>query len=112
MPFGLCNAPATYQRLMEEAFDGLHLKICYIYLDDIIIYSNTFEEHVDRLEQIFRRLREIHLKLSPKKCEFCKQKVKYVGHIVSEKGIEPDPEKIQKDIDWPTPVNSDQVRKF
>lgn len=112
MPFGLCNAPATYQRLMEEAFDGLHLKICYIYLDDIIIYSNTFEEHVDRLEQIFRRLREIHLKLSPKKCEFCKQKVKYVVHIVSEKGIEPDPEKIQKVIDWPTPVNSDQVRQF
>lgn len=52
MQFGICNAPATYQRLMEEAFDGLHLKICYINLADIIIFSNTFEEHVDRLKQI------------------------------------------------------------
>lgn len=83
MPFGLCYALATYRRLMEEASDGLHLKICYIYLDDIIIFTNTFEEHVDRLEQIFKRLRGIYLRLSPKKCEFCKQKVKNVVHIVS-----------------------------
>lgn len=75
---GLVNAPATYQRLMEECFDGLHLDICFIYLDDLIILSKTYEEHVERLEKIFQRLREVNLKLSPKKCEFFKKKVKYV----------------------------------
>ena len=112
MPFGLVNAPATYQRLMEECFFGLHLDICYIYLDDLIIFSKTFEEHVDRLKQIFQRLREVNLKLSPKKCEFMKKKVKYVGHIVSSEGIEPDPQKIDKVRDWPVPTNPDEVRQF
>ena len=112
MPFGLVNAPATYQRLMEECFFGLHLDICYIYLDDLIIFSKTFEEHVDRLKQIFQRLREVNLKLSPKKCEFMKKKVKYVGHIVSSGGIEPDPQKIDKVRDWPVPTNPDEVRQF
>ena len=86
MPFGLVNAPATYQRLMEQCFEGLHLDICYIYLDDLIIFSKTFEDHIDRLEKIFQRLRDVNLKLSPKKCEFFKPKVKYVGNIVSEEG--------------------------
>ena len=112
MPFGLVNAPATYQRLMEECFEGLHLDICYIYLDDLIIFSKTFEEHLERLEKIFKRLREINLKLSPKKCEFFKRKVKYVGNIVSEHGIEPDPDKIDKVQNWPTPTNPDEVRRF
>ncbi|KAK3108916.1 hypothetical protein FSP39_018571 [Pinctada imbricata] len=112
MPFGLVNAPATYQRLMEQCFEGLHLDICYIYLDDLIIYAKTFEEHLERVEKIFQRLREVNLKLSPKKCEFFKDKVKYVGNIVSEKGIEPDPGKIDKAKNWPTPTNPDEVRKF
>ena len=112
MPFGLVNAPATYQRLMEECFFGLHLDICYIYLDDLIIFSKTFEEHVDRLKKIFQRLREVNLKLSPKKCEFIKKKVRYVGHIVSSEGIEPDPQKIDKVKDWPAPTNPDEVRQF
>ena len=112
MPFGLVNAPATYQRLMEECFCGLHLDICYIYLDDLIIFSKTFEEHMDRLRKIFQRLREVNLKLSPKKCEFFKRKVRYVGHIVSSEGIEPDPQKVDKVKDWPTPTNPDEVRQF
>ena len=112
MPFGLVNAPATYQRLMEECFFGLHLDICYIYLDDLIIFSKTFEEHMDRLTKIFQRLRDVNLKLSPKKCEFFKRKVRYVGHIVSSDGIEPDPQKIDKVKDWPTPTNPDEVRQF
>ena len=112
MPFGLVNAPATYQRLMEECFFGLHLDICYIYLDDLIIFSKTFEEHMDRLQKIFQRLREVNLKLSPKKCEFFKRKVRYVGHIVSSEGIEPDPQKVDKVKDWPTPTNPDEVRQF
>ena len=112
MPFGLVNAPATYQRLMEQCFEGLHLDICYIYLDDLIIFSKTFEDHIDRLEKIFQRLRDVNLKLSPKKCEFFKPKVKYVGNIVSEEGIEPDPDKIMKVINWPVPTNPEDVRRF
>ena len=91
---GLVNAPATYQRLMEDCFQGLHLNICYIYLDDLVVFSKTFEEHLDRLEKIFQRLREVNLKLAPKKCELFKSKVKYVENIISENGIEQDPEKI------------------
>ena len=65
MPFGLANAPATYLRLMEDCFRGLHLDICFIYLDDVIVFSKTYEEHVDRLDKVFKRIREEGLKLSP-----------------------------------------------
>jgi len=112
MPFGLSNAPATYQRLMERCLDGLHLKICLIYLDDLIIFSKTYEEHVNRLEQVFRRLQECGLKLAPKKCKLFKRKVKYVGYIVSPEGIEADPEKVDKIRHWPTPTTPEDVRKF
>ncbi len=112
LPFGLCNAPATYQRLMEDVFGDLHLKICYIYLDDVIVFSDTFEQHLDRLEMVFLRLRQCDLKLSAKKCSFFQKKVRYVGHIVSAEGIETDPEKIAKVMDWPTPQGPEEVRQF
>ena len=112
MPFGLSNAPATYQRLMEKCLEGLHLNICLIYLDDVIIFSRSYEEHIDRLEQVFRRLQECGLKLAPKKCHFFKKKVRYVGYIVSADGIEADPDKIDKIKNWPRPVNPEEVRKF
>ncbi|XP_063438199.1 uncharacterized protein LOC134719148 [Mytilus trossulus] len=112
LPFGLANSPATYQRLMEECLGDLHTKICFIYLDDLIIFSKTVDEHFDRLERIFQRLREVGLKLSPKKCSLFQQRVKYIGHIVSAKGIEPDPEKIDKVMNWPRPTNPEEVRQF
>ena len=113
MPFGLSNAPATYQRLMELCLDGLHLSICFIYLDDVIIFSNSFEEHLDRLQKVLERIRQSGLKLSPKKCFFFQEKVKYVGHVVSQVGIEADPDKIEKVRSWPTPTTSgEQVRQF
>ena len=112
MPFGLVNAPATYQRLMQECLGDLHLKICFVYLDDLIIFSDTFEEHLNRLNLVLQRIRECGLKLSPKKCSFFMPKVKYVGHIVSQKGIEPDPSKINKIKNWPTPTNPEEVRQF
>ena len=82
LPFGLVNAPATYQRLMEDCFQGLHLNICYIYLDDLVVLSKTFEEHLDRLEKIFQRLREVNLKLAPKKYELFKSKFKYYSSFI------------------------------
>ena len=96
LPFGLSNAPATYQRLMEQCLGDLNMKICAIYLDDLIIFSSTLEEHLERLDIVLRRLKECNLKLNLKKCKFLQTKVKYVGHIVSENGVEADPEKIEK----------------
>ena len=72
MPFGLCNAPATFQRLMERAMGDMNLRDCLIYLDDIIIFSDTFDTHLDRLEAVFKRLSHHNLKLQASKCEFFK----------------------------------------
>lgn len=112
LPFGLNNAPATYQRLMEQCLGDLNMKICAIYLDDLIIFSNSLEEHLQRLDMVLKRLKECNLKLNPKKCKLLQTEVKYVGHIVSEQGVQADPEKIDKIKNWPTPNNAEEVRKF
>ena len=112
MPFGLCNAPATFQRLMERAMGELNLRDCLIYLDDIIIFSDTFEQHLDRLEAVFERLHTYNLKLKASKCEFFKPEVTYLGHVVSEDGIKTDAEKIRVLKDWPIPKCLKDVRKF
>ena len=112
MPFGLCNAPATFQRLMERAMGELNLRDCLIYLDDIIIFSDTFEQHLDRLEAVFEKLHTYNLKLKASKCEFFKPEVTYLGHVVSEDGIKTDPEKIKVLKDWPIPKCLKDVRKF
>lgn len=112
MPFGLCNAPATFQRLMERCMGDLNLRECLIYLDDIIIFSETFDAHLDRLEAVFDRLRQHNLKLKPSKCEFFKTEVTYLGHIVSADGIKTDPGKINAIKDWPVPHSVKDVRRF
>jgi len=112
MPFGLANSPATYQRLMEQILGDMHTQICFIYLDDVIIFAPTYEEHLRRLGLVLSRLQESGIKLSAKKCEFFQTKVKYVGHIVSEVGIEPDPSKIEKVKNWKTPLTPEEVRQF
>ena len=95
MPFGLCNAPATFQRLMERAMGDINLRDCLIYLDDIIIFSDTFDNHLERLEAVFQRLHKYNLKLKASKCEFFRSEVTYLGHVVSQAGIKTDPEKIR-----------------
>ena len=112
MPFGLCNAPATFQRLMERCMGDLNLRDCLIYLDDIIIFSSTFEEHLEHLEAVFARLKEHNLKLKASKCEFLKSEVKYLGHVVSEEGVKTDPEKLDALRSWPVPGNVKDVRTF
>jgi len=112
MPFGLCNAPATFERLMEKILNQLLFKICLVYLDDVIIYSDNFEEMLSRLERVFARLRSANLKLNPKKCSFFKKEIKYLGHVVSKEGIKTDPEKISAVRDWPIPRTKKQVRSF
>lgn len=112
MSFGLAIAPATYQRLQELCLGNLHLKICFIYLDNLIIFSRTFDEHITRLRQVFSRIQDYGLKLSPKKCSFLMKQVIHIGHIVSEQGVQADPDKIDKVKNWSTPTNLDQVRSF
>ena len=88
MPFRLCNALATFQRLMERCMGDLNLRDCLIYLDDIIIFSSTFEEHLERLQAVFKNLEKHNLKLKPSKCEFFKESVTYLGHVVSAAGTQ------------------------
>ena len=112
MPFGLSNSPATYQRLMEECLGPYNMKICVIYLDDLIIFSNSFEQHLERLDMVLTRLKQCNLKLSAEKCFFFQERVKFLGHVVSSSGVETDPDKIEKIKNWPRPTNEDELRSF
>ena len=112
MPFGLTNTLATFQRLMESCLGELHLQYCIIYLDNIIIFSKTPEEHLKRLHMVFEKLSESGLKLKPSKCECFKCRLQYLGHIVSESGIKTNPKKIEVIQKWPIPTNIMETRSF
>ena len=112
MPFGLSNAPQTFQRLMNGVLSGLTWEECLVYLDDVIIYSRTFEEHLERLEHVFERLKESGLKIKLEKCKFLATEVHYLGHVVSEQGVRPDPTKTKCIAEYPTPKNADELRSF
>ncbi|GBN12768.1 Retrovirus-related Pol polyprotein from transposon 297, partial [Araneus ventricosus] len=112
MPFGLCNAPATFERLMETVLRGLSSEACLVYLDDIIIVGRTFEEHLSNLRKVFQRLQNANLKLSPKKCRFFQKEVTYLGHVISAEGVKTDPGKIKAVVDWPRPETIHDLRSF
>ena len=112
MRFGLTNAPATFQRLMECTLAGLSGMHCLIYLDDIIVFSASFNDHLTRLSSVFDRLRAAGLKLKPEKCHFTKTHVTYLGHVISREGITPDKAKITSVANYPTPQNSKEVKQF
>ena len=112
MAFGLSNAPSSFQRLMECVLRGLHWKIALIYLDDVLVYSRTFEDHLQHLRLVFDRFRDAGLKLKPKKCHFGQKKVKYLGHVVSKEGVSPDPDKISAIKEYPVPRSIKDVRAF
>ncbi|GBO23012.1 Retrovirus-related Pol polyprotein from transposon 297 [Araneus ventricosus] len=111
MPFGFCNAPATFERLMETVLRGLSSEACLVYLDYIIIVWLTFEEHLKNLRKVFQRLQNSNLKLGPKKCRFFQKEVTYLGHISAE-GVKTDPGKIKAVVDWPRPVKVYDLRSF
>ena len=110
MPFGLMTAPATYQWLMELALSGLQWSLCLIYLDDVIVFSEDFDEQVDRLDQVLTRIGSASLKLKPSKCVFFATKVSFLGHYLSKEGILPDPENVAKILNWPVPKTVRDVR--
>ncbi|GFU76940.1 retrovirus-related Pol polyprotein from transposon 297 [Trichonephila clavipes] len=87
MPFGLCNAPATFERLMETVLKGLTFEACLIYLDDVIIGGRTFEEHLQNIRKVLSKLSDANLKLNPSKCKFFRKEVNYLGHIISAEGV-------------------------
>ena len=95
MPFGLLNAPATFQRLMETCLGDLNLQWCIIYLDDIVIFSKDLASHLERLEAAFQKLEEEGLKLKPSKCELFQRQLAYLGHVISAKGVATDEGKIE-----------------
>jgi len=112
MPFGLHSAPATFQRLLDSVLGPELEPHVFVYLDDIIIISRTFSEHLRLLAETFRRLREARLKLNPEKCRFCVDRLKYLGHVIDREGIRTDPEKVSAVADWPEPTTVKQVRQF
>ena len=94
MLFELFNAPATFQRLMETVLAGLTQKICMDYIDNILVFIGTFEDHLSHLKQVMDRLDRAGLCLKPKKCKFIRERVEYLGHVISKHGIEVDPIKV------------------
>ena len=112
MPFGLCNAPATFQRLMETVLAGLTRKICMVYIDDILVFNRTLEDHLSHLKQVMDRLDRAGLCLKPKKCKFIQERVEYLGHVISKHGIEVDLIKVAAIKDFPQPTNLKSLKSF
>ncbi|GFV71849.1 retrovirus-related Pol polyprotein from transposon 17.6 [Trichonephila clavipes] len=112
MPYGLRNAPATFQRLMNCFCNGLEDILALPYLDDIIVLSETFEKHMFDLKAIFERLLLFKLKANREKCHFASSRVKYLGFWITQKGIEVDPEKVASILDIPPPKNVKELQSF
>ena len=105
MPQGIKNAPATFQALMDTLLRGVQYKYVAAYIDDIILFSHTFEQHLTHIREVLERLRSAKLKLHPKKCLFAVKKVGFLGHILKPQGISPDPGKIEAIKTTPYPRN-------
>jgi hypothetical protein len=112
MPFGLCNAPATFQRLMDTVFYDVLWKFVLVYMDDIIIFSKTAQEHKIHLEEVFTLLMKAGLKLNPDKCDFYQEKILFLGHMISKEGIQPNPALVEKIKNCPRPTTKTKVRSF
>lgn len=111
MPFGLCNAPASFQRLMEVVLGDLAFDALLIYMDDVLVFSSDFDSHCEKLDVVFTRLKEHGLKLKPGKCFLLKSEVKFLGHIVSAEGVQVDMEKVKALCDWPVPRSTKDMRQ-
>ena len=112
MPFGLCNAPPTYQRLMLNCLGELNLTYCLIYLDDVIIFSRTEEEHLERMHVVFNRFQKHGLKLKPSKCEVFKTEINYLAHHMSKRGVLPSKKNLEAIAQCPPPDTYTKVKSF
>ena len=112
MPYGLCSAPATFQHLMQNCLGELNLQFTLIYLDDVIIYSRTQEDHLTRLQAVLDHFFRHGLKLKPSKCHFFRENITYLGHEIFAKGMLPGQEGIQKIANMGPPTTVTGIRKF
>ena len=112
LPQGLKNSPSTFQRIIEHILGDLNFTSLLLYLDDILIFSDTMDQHIERLDKVLERLIQFGLKLNGKKCNFFQKEVRYLGHIVNKEGISVDPSKIKKIVNWPKPKTAEELRSF
>lgn len=98
VPFGLCNAPATFQRMINRVLSGLLWKVCLAYLDDIVIFSENMKSHLEGLEDVFRALERANLRLKPEKCKFAQKEIKYLGHVTDRHGRLPRPRQSSRNL--------------
>ena len=112
MPFGLCNTPATFQQLMTNCLGEFNYSTCLVYLDDIVIYLSTQEEHIECLQAVLKCFRLHRLKLKPSKCEFFKEKIEYLGHSVSSKGVWLSRDNLKAITQYPEPMLCATIKGF
>lgn len=112
MPFGLKNAPATFQRMMDEILREYLYKFCFVYMDDVVIFSRSLSEHIDHIRLIFKKLKEVNLKVQPDKSEFLCKEVAFLGHIITSDGIKPNPSKIETVQRYPIPKTQKEIKAF
>ena len=112
LPFGLRNAPITFQKLMADVLKDLLFKTCLIYLDDIIVWGDCIECHKKNLQEVFDRLEKANLTLKASKCEFAMEEIVYLGHVLSKNGVRPNEAKVEIIKNYPQPTNVKQLRQF
>jgi len=112
MPFGLKNAPAAFQRAMNSVLTGLIGNICFVYLDDIIIIGKNLENHIENLNTVLERLSKFNLKIQLDKCEFLRKETEFLGHVITQEGIKPNPDKITKILEWKLPSTQKEIKQF
>nr|CAI5868931.1 unnamed protein product [Callosobruchus analis] len=112
LPFGLKNAPSTFQRVMDNVLKELQGKVCLVYMDDIIIFSTSLQEHISNLKKVFQKLKGAGLKIQIDKCEFLCKSVEFLGHVVTPEGIRPNPKKIEAIKKFPIPKTAKEIKSF
>ena len=112
MPFGLCNAPSTFQRLMQRMFGSQHCQSLLLYLDDVVVFSSSVAQHLERLEVVLSRLQQENLKAKLEKCAFFQTEVSYLGHVISSQGVSTDPKKVEVVANWRRPSHISELRSF
>ncbi len=112
MPFGLKNATSTFTRTMSEVFKDFGNKFLKVFVDDLNVHSGSWREHLQHLDMVLSKLREVNLKLNPKKCCFAAKSIAFLGHVVSENGTRPDPGKVEAVLHFPQPRTVTNIRSF
>lgn len=112
MPMGLKNSPSTFQRVMDNVLKDLQNEVCLVYLDDIIVFSTSLQEHILNLEKVFKKLRESNFKVQMDKSEFLKLETEFLGHVICREGVKPNPNKIQAIKNYPLPKTPTEIKRF